>query len=71
MFKNTLSVLISKSFQMVWAKSSEIGCAAYRCASLNLPTHYALKSWFFICHYSPKFVLFVLYMFWSMKLLDI
>ncbi|XP_071121451.1 uncharacterized protein [Mytilus edulis] len=40
--------------QMVWAKSSEIGCAAYRCASLNLPTHYALKSWFFICHYSPK-----------------
>lgn len=41
---------------MVWAKTDEVGCAAHRCAKLNLVEEFVPNGWFITCLYNPKFV---------------
>lgn len=51
---------IMNKFQMVWAKTDEVGCAAQRCAKLNLVEEFVPNGWFITCLYNPKFVQFLL-----------
>ncbi|KAL3869384.1 hypothetical protein ACJMK2_042069 [Sinanodonta woodiana] len=39
---------------MVWAKSSEIGCASKRCSSLFTVDNVYNESWFFVCFYESQ-----------------
>lgn len=45
-------------FQVVWAKTDEVGCAAQRCPKLNLAEEFVNNGWFITCLYNPKFVFF-------------
>ncbi|KAK3611514.1 hypothetical protein CHS0354_016446 [Potamilus streckersoni] len=40
--------------QMVWAKSSEIGCASKRCSMLFTVDNVYNESWFFVCFYESQ-----------------
>ncbi|XP_052065871.1 uncharacterized protein LOC127705571 isoform X2 [Mytilus californianus] len=40
--------------QVVWSKTDEVGCAAHRCAKLNLVEEFVNNGWFITCLYNPK-----------------